>query len=173
MRACAIATLAVLVAGLAAAQDKDKKDAKDKDKPAIREIAITEEMKITVVPPEKGKVTEPYIYSAVAGLRDFTLFKPPAIEALTKQINFDKEKLVVFWWGGSGQDKIAAGELIPGDPKPEGKGPLGAPPQPGAKAPKKPVATFTYTPGKTLDLRGHLKLFVVPADAEVKVETGK
>ena len=50
-------------------------------------------------------------------------------------------------------DKVAAGELKTAD--------------------KKTTAPFTYTRGLTRDLRRHVRLFVVPKDAEVKVETGK
>jgi hypothetical protein len=156
------ATLALVFAAAAAVaapgDDKDKKD-----KAAVREIPITEEMKITVVPPEKGgKATEPTVVAAADELPKFPPFGPPAVEALRKQVDFGTEKLVVFWWGGSGQDALAAGELTAGDAKAPGKGDDG-----------KRTATFAYTPGRTRDFRGHLKLFVVPKDAEVKVETGK
>jgi hypothetical protein len=58
-------------------------------------------------------------------------------------VNFEKEKLVLFAWGGSGGDKIT----------------------PDAKT----AGTFALTRGLTRDFRMHLHLFVVPKDAEVKV----
>ncbi len=75
-----------------------------------------------------------------------------ASDAIKKHVDFAKEKLVVFMWQGSGGDKLAA-DLKTAD--------------------KKTTATFTLTPGLTLDLRQHTKLFVVPKDAEVKVVRGK
>jgi hypothetical protein len=64
-------------------------------------------------------------------------------------VDFAKEKVAVFAWAGSGQDKVAAGEV------------------------KDKTAVFTYTRGLTRDLRQHVKIFAVPKDAEVKVEIGK
>jgi len=149
MRACA--TLAVLFAASLTAADDKKADEKKSDKPAIKEIA-TKDLKIKVGPPDKGRATEPTEVTAATDLPKVGPLTPDAVKEVEKQIDFTKEKLVVFWWGGSGQDKLAAGELKTAD--------------------KKTTATFTYTMGRTRDLRGHFSLFVVPKDAEVKVEVG-
>ena len=53
----------------------------------------------------------------------------------------------MFAWSGSGQDMVA----VKGDTK-DGKTAL----------------TVSFTPGRTRDLRPHVKLFVVPKDAEIK-----
>lgn len=136
------AVLAVLfVASLAAADEKDK--------PAIREIP-TKDLKLGS--PEKGKATEPAVITSAEDLAKNEVAGTAADE-IKKQVDFAKEKLVVFAWAGSGQDKVAAGELKAAD--------------------KKATAPFTYTRGLTRDLRRHVRLFVVPKDAEVKVETGK
>lgn len=142
MRTCAMLTALFLAASLnAAAQEK-----KDKDKPAVREIP-TKDLKLTS--PERGKVGEPAVITSAEELaKNETVGK--SADELKKHVDFAKEKLVVFAWAGSGQDKIAAGELKTAD--------------------KKTTATFNYTRGLTRDLRRHVHLFAVPKDAEVKVE---
>jgi hypothetical protein len=65
---------------------------------------------------------------------------------IKKQVNFDKEKLVVFVWSGSGQDKLE-GELVR----------------------RRGTARFTYTVGRTDDLRHHACVFAVPKDAKVEM----
>ncbi|MBA4067876.1 MAG: hypothetical protein C0501_30080 [Isosphaera sp.] len=141
----ALTVLGALFAAAAAAAD-------EKDKPAIKEVSLAD-LKLAVAPPDKGRATEPAVVTAARDLVKVTPFTPGAMKAVEKQADFDKEKVVVFWWGGSGQDRVAAGELKTADGK--------------------TTATFTYTPGLTRDLRGHLRVFVVPKDAEVKVEPGK
>ena len=65
---------------------------------------------------------------------------------IKKQVNFDKEKLVVFVWKGSGQDKLT-----------------------GALVKRGGTAQFTYTVGLTDDLRRHAHVFAVPKDAKVEM----
>ncbi len=92
----------------------------------------------------RGKVTEPTV---IANAED--LAKSPILgaieEKVKKEVDFTKEKLVLFAWAGSGGDKLSA-------------------------ALKDKTVTFTHTPGLTRDLRAHAHLFAVPKDAEVKVE---
>ena len=141
MRACAM--LAVFVVGsLAVADDKEK------DKPAIKELD-TKDMKL--VPPQRGKATEPTTIASAEELAKNQTVKDSA-DAIKKQVDFEKQKLVVFAWAGSGQDKITP-ELKTAD--------------------KKSTAVFAYTRGLTRDLRQHIHLYVVPRDAEVKVEGAK
>ena len=70
-------------------------------------------------------------------------------DAIKKQLDFTKEKLVVFAWSGSGGDKLTP-ELKTAD--------------------KKTVAVFAYAAGKTFDLRRHALVFAVPKDAAVEVK---
>lgn len=136
MRLCA--TLVFLLAGFAAAaQDKEK------DKSAVREIP-TKDLKVKF-PEKPGKATEPAAVTSVEELGKNPVVGGAADE-IKKQVNFDKEKLLVFAWAGSGQDAVAVTA---------------------AEKDKKTVLTVTYTPGRTRDLRQHVKLFVVPKDAEV------
>jgi hypothetical protein len=68
-------------------------------------------------------------------------------DAIAKQIDFAKQKLVLFVWSGSGGDKIGAGVRRDGASR---------------------AAIFTYTRGETDDLRDHALAFAVPKDYEVK-----
>ncbi len=65
---------------------------------------------------------------------------------LAKQVDFDKFKLVVFVWSGSGGDKLT-----------------------GALVKRGGTAQFTYSPGATDDLRRHAHIFAVPKDAKVEL----
>jgi hypothetical protein len=69
-------------------------------------------------------------------------------ERIAKQVDFGKEKLLLFRWAGSGGDRIspAAGK--------------------GDKAP----VVFHYRAGLTDDLRRHFRLFAIPKDATWRVE---
>jgi hypothetical protein len=138
MRACAI--LAALVAGsVAVAAD---------EKPAIKEITFTK-AKASV---GKGDSAEkPKTFSSAKEVEEDVRLKDDA-EEIKKQVDFTKEKLVVFWWGGSGGDKLTP------DLKTEDK---------------KTTAQFLYTRGLTRDFRLHMRGFTVPKDAEVKSATAK
>ena len=93
MRACAMAA-ALIVGSFALAAD---------DKPAIKQVP-TKDLKLTITLPEKGKVTEPMIVTSATDLPKVTPFGgPAAVEAVAKQIDFEKEKLVVF--GGPARGK--------------------------------------------------------------------
>jgi hypothetical protein len=72
----------------------------------------------------------------------------PAVAAIKKQVDFKTEKLLYFAWSGSGQDKLTFTTA-------EGK--------------KGPEVTFTYSPGKTRDVRPHKKLFALPKEATFKI----
>jgi hypothetical protein len=67
-------------------------------------------------------------------------------DAIKKQVDFSKDKLVVFVWSGSGQDKLGAALSKDGR-----------------------TAVFTYTVGLTDDLRRHAYVFAVPKDCDVKL----
>ncbi|MFM8274937.1 MAG: hypothetical protein ACKODX_21760 [Gemmata sp.] len=115
------------------------------EKAAVKEIP-TKDLKLKV--PDNSRPTAP----AEVKTAD-ELAKCPACageaEALKKLVNFEKEKLLVFAWAGSGQDVVA----VTGTTK-DGK----------------TVVAVAYTPGRTRDLRQHVKLFAVPKDATVEVK---
>lgn len=113
------------------------------DKSVVKELP-TKELKVT--PARGGKATEPTEIKSADDLAKNPTLKDAA-DDVKKLVNFEKEKLLVFAWAGSGQDKVA----VTGETK-DGK----------------TAVTVTYTPGLTRDLRQHVKLFVVPKDAEIK-----
>jgi hypothetical protein len=68
-------------------------------------------------------------------------------DAVAKDVNFEKEYLLVFKWRGSGQDALAAS----------------------TEAGDKSTAVFAYTRGRTKDLREHFKVFAVAKGTEWKM----
>jgi hypothetical protein len=94
---------------------------------------------------EKGSVRKPQTFTSAD---DFDKAFKDA-DAIKKQVDFGKEKLLVFAWGGSGGDKLAA--KLSDDGK---------------------TATFSYTPGLTRDFRRHVHVYAIPKGAEFKIEGG-
>jgi hypothetical protein len=117
------------------------------DKPAVRTLDLKD---VKLVLPER--LTEPKpaeIKSAeeLAKAKEFA--DDTGRDAVKKQVDFAKEKLVVFAWAGSGQDKLTPDLVTDG------------------KAVK---ATFAYKVGATDDFRRHARVFAVPKDAKVEVK---
>ncbi|MBN9119832.1 MAG: hypothetical protein J0I06_11845 [Planctomycetes bacterium] len=104
---------------------------------------------VAAVQPKGGDVTKPTEIKTADELARSPLFRAGAADELKKHVDFSKEKLVVFAWSGSGRDAVTGATRT---------------------ADKKLLAQFLYAPGATRDLRQHFKVFVVPGDAEVKVE---
>jgi hypothetical protein len=67
-------------------------------------------------------------------------------DRLDREINFNKQKLLVFAWSGSGGDKL------------------------GYKINNKREVLFQFQPGMTKDLRLHLELFALDKSAKYRVE---
>ena len=107
---------------------------------------------IPVVQPKEGNPLKPTEINTAGELTKSPLFGEGATDKLKKFVNFEKEKLVVFAWSGSGQDKLT-GSLVTAD--------------------KKVTAQFLYTGGVTKDYRPHFYVFVAPKDAEVKADRSK
>jgi hypothetical protein len=128
MRACAMALVFALGAAVSA-----------EDKAAVKEIDL-KDLKVKFV--EGGKADKPAEIKSADDLKKNDALKDAA-EEIGKKVDFSKEKLVLFWWGGSGGDKIAADA--------------------------KTAGTFNLTRGLTRDFRMHVHLFAVPKDADVKV----
>lgn len=138
MRACAV-LIAAFVGLPALAAD-------EKDKPVVTEIA-TKDLK--VAPAKGGKPKEPVTVTSAEELAKNPVVGGAA-EELKKSVNFDKQKLLVFAWAGSGQDVVTASI--------------------GADSDKKPIVYVEYLPGRTRDLRQHVRLFAVPKDLKVVVD---
>jgi hypothetical protein len=137
-----LSLLAVLaIAFFAPAQDKTK----DKDKPAVRALDLKG---VKLVLPERLTEPKPVEIKSAEELAKAKEFADDAgRDAAKKQVDFAKEKLVVFAWAGSGQDKLTPNLAADG---------------------KKVV--FTYKAGATDDFARHGHVFVVPRDAAVEVK---
>jgi len=138
-------TLALALLALAPLAAADDK----KDKPEVKEIA-TKDLKVTF--PKEGKATEPATVKTAEELKKNPVVGQSADE-IAKQIDFAKQNLLVFAWAGSGQDRITASI--------------------GAGSDGKPIVYVELLPGKTFDLREHVRLFAVPKDLKVVVERGR
>lgn len=71
------------------------------------------------------------------------------IEKLVKGINFKTQKIVLFQWSGSGQDRIDTTMITEGD---------------------KSVLNVQMFPGRTRDLRQHAHALVMPIEQEWKIK---
>jgi hypothetical protein len=92
------------------------------------------------------------VIASVEDLAKSRLFADDASRsALAKQIDFGKQKIVLFVWSGSGGDRITAAQRREGETR---------------------TAIFTSTRGETDDLRDHAAAFAVPRDCDVKVVKG-
>jgi hypothetical protein len=91
-----------------------------------------------------GMPSKPVILKGVA---DLEIYPKTVAEKIAAQVDFSKEILVLFFWEGSGADLLSVSGVNP----------------------EKTMVTFVYKPGRTKDLRKHVRLFAVPKDASVKV----
>ena len=75
-------------------------------------------------------------------------FGKEALATISKAVDFEKQVVLVFAWRGSGQDDFtfAKSESHPGQ------------------------IEFTYKPGRTRDLRPHVKIFVLRSDVKWSVK---
>jgi hypothetical protein len=113
--------------------------AKD-DKQAVREL---KDVRATTTAKNVNKPAE--VTSADEAAK---VFDKDTLEKVKKEVDFSKEKLVCFDWEGSGQDMVAFKLDKDKDAQ---------------------VVVFTYTPGRTKDLRMHSRAFVMPKDMKWRV----
>jgi|GEM_PF-2514676 len=137
MRACAILTT-ILVVGAAKADDKIQPLAPIDTKAKNIEMAV----------PKDGSVLKPTEITTVEELTKSPLFGKVAVEKVKKEVNFEKEKLVVFAWNGPEKHKLD-GELVIGN--------------------KKAIARFNYIAIIGSELQLHFALFAVPKDSVIVV----
>ena len=117
------------------------------DKPAVRTLDLNG---VRVVAEKDAGRPAPVEVKDAEALAVSPLFPDAASrDAIKKQVNFATEKLVVFAWSGSGGDVLTP-ELKVTDTK--------------------AVTAFTYTHGRTRDIRRHALVFAVPKDAIVEVQ---
>jgi hypothetical protein len=118
--------------------------AEDKKRETVRTIDVS-------IPGQaKGKATDPTVIATAEELAK-VIGDDDAVAVVKKSVDFKKEKVLYFGWAGSGQDKIAFTVE-------EGK--------------KGVEVSFTFTRGRTRDLRQHKKVFALPKDATFKVVAG-
>jgi hypothetical protein len=133
---CAVVVFAGTVPAFA-----DKKP----DPPAVRALDLKW---VRVVPESDFGEPKPFQIVNDEDLAVSPLFVDARSRAVIKsQVDFEHEKLVVFVWSGSGQDRLT-----------------------GALGTDGKVAVFTYKVGLTDDLRRHAYAFAVPKDATVEVK---
>ena len=96
----------------------------------------------------RGSANKPTVIKEKAGVTKSFSDKATQ-EKVLKEVNFEKEILLVFRWAGSGQDRIAAS---------------------GKKTDKGIEVVFGYSRGLTRDLRRHFRVYAVAKDAKWKVE---
>ncbi len=120
--------------------------ADDKDKPTVKEIP-TKDLKLAF-PDKSGRATEPAVVTSADDLAKNPVVRDAA-DDLKKLVNFEKEKLLVFAWQGSGQDKVTLSIGSEGGQS---------------------IVYGEYIRGFTRDLRRHIRLFVVPKDLKVVMD---
>jgi hypothetical protein len=129
-------SLALLLTTALAARDDDPEPKARAVKP--REIPATG------LPAGRGSYDAPISIPSEKHLAELVPDRD-ARAAILKQVDFKKERLLLFSWSGSGGDGVTPA--------------LG----------KAGEANFHYAGGKTSDLVRHARLFAIPARAKVKV----
>jgi len=110
------------------------KDKKGDEIPALRELSAKGVKEV-----EEGRALKPTVVKNAKELAK--VMTDEAEQArVNKEVNWDKQFLLVFSWGGSGGDKLTS-EVKKGKDAPE--------------------VVFRYVPGKTFDLRMHTRLYAV------------
>lgn len=94
--------------------------------------------------PVRGGFGDPQVIASMDELKA-QVDDEKARKQIAEQVDFEKQKLLLFRWSGSGQDKLDI-DLKETD--------------------KRETAAIKYTRGRTRDLRPHTYLFVIPKDAD-------
>jgi hypothetical protein len=141
MRAVLVMVTAV---GLAAASVFADEPAKKDKEPQVREIDAK-----GLGRKDRGvDATKPTVITSAEELAK--VFPDEEVQKrLKKEVDFSKEKMLFFDWGGSGGDKLTFTET---------------------KGDKGLEVVFSYRQGLTDDLRHHTKLYVLPKDATWKFD---
>lgn len=117
------------------------------EKPNLRALELTG---VQLVYPDRLTEPKPVEITTANDLANAKQFADDASRtAIKKQVDFEKEKLVVFTWSGSGGDRLT----------PEVKVQNG-----------KTTIVFLYKVGFTDDFRQHGKVYAVQKDAAVEVK---
>jgi hypothetical protein len=109
---------------------------------------LVKELPIKVESPAR-KAVEPLLITSAEELAK-TIKDEATRKKVAEAVDFSKQKLVLFSWSGSGQDKLTFEEK---------------------KGDKGLIVDFTLTRGRTRDLRTHTHLFLLPKEATLHVST--
>jgi hypothetical protein len=123
--------------------------ADDKPKPLVP--IDTKAKGITVAVPKDGTALKLIEIGTADELAKSPLFPAGSAEKLKKELDFEKDTLIVFAWSGSGRDSVT-GTLVVFD-----------------ATVRAAAVRFQYTPGLTFEWRQHARLFVVPKGADVRL----
>ena len=102
---------------------------------------------------EPGKVKVPKVITTDAELAK-AITDAGVLAEVRKAVDFEKEKLVLFAWQGSGRDELTH-TMEKGDKS------------------DKEIVTFHYLAGRTRDLRSHQKLFAFAKSADFVVSLAR
>ena len=102
------------------------------------------EIVVAGLPTGRGSVERPTSIPSEKHLAELIADKDVQA-AILKQVDFKKERLLLFRWAGSGFDRLTPVAGQPGE------------------------ATFEFVAGPSDEILTHAKLFAVPAKAKVKV----
>lgn len=120
------------------AEDKTKEKT-----PVVKKIEVKGRL-----PFQRGRFGKP---KEIKSAKELTSALPEAVaKEVAKEVDFDKQLVLVFAWSGSGQDKVTAKE----------------------DAENKGNVIFQYRPGRTRDLRPHVHVFAVRKDSKWKIQRG-
>lgn len=121
-------------------------DAQEKAK-NVPVIARIDDVELPRSPRLPGFVrVEPRVFRAAEDLPE--VFGDGPAEAISGRIDWERQLLVFFQWAGSGQDRLAHAVEAEND---------------------KRAIVFTFTPGRTRDLRPHAQLYALRKDVPWKV----
>jgi hypothetical protein len=128
----------VILSATLHARDDDPEPRPKSVKP--REVAVPQSARLA----GRGSYDAPVSIPSGRRLAELVTDKE-ARAAIAKQVDFGREKLVLFSWTGTSRDRLTPVKGAPGE------------------------AAFEYELGRAFDVAGHARLFAVPAHAKVKV----
>lgn len=117
------------------------------DKKPVQPITAIATEKDDKIETKGGKATEPVKVTSAAELEKAVPDEATRTR-LAKLVDFKSQVLLIFAWQGSGQDKL---DFVVLESYPE-------------------QVPFTYTPGKTKDLRTHVHLYAVRSNVKWSVK---
>jgi hypothetical protein len=154
VRTCAILAALVVTPVSGAADDRS----------ALRPLD-TKAKDIAVVVPKDGAISKPTQITTAGELEKSPLFAEVAVVKVKKEVNFEKEKLVVFAWTGSVRDTVTGERSdVNRTVQDAFTGAL-------FQFNELTFVEFKCTQGITSELRQHVQVFIVPKGAPVLVHT--